>query len=255
MHPLDKLFKTKEKEILSIYFTAGYPTRESTVSILELLGQHGADLIEVGLPFSDPLADGPVIQHSSQVALSQGITISEIFSQMKSANVNTPLVLMGYLNPVLQYGFEDLLRDAAAAGACALILPDLPAEIYQAKYQPLYEKYNIYPVFLISPQTSDARIHMLDSLSKGFLYAVSSSSTTGKAEQFGEGHKHWFDRLNALKLKNPVLAGFGIHNHDTLSFVFRHLPGAVVGSAFIKNLDPEQNDFGMPRFMKQLLNA
>lgn len=255
MHPLDKLFKTKEKEILSIYFTAGYPTRESTARILELLGRHGADLIEVGLPFSDPLADGPVIQHSSQVALSQGITISEIFDQMKSANVHKPLVLMGYLNPVLQYGFEDFLFDAAAAGACALILPDLPAEVFVANYKSLYEKYNIYPVFLISPQTSDERIHMLDSLSRGFLYAVSSSSTTGKAERFGESQKLWFDRLKALKLKNPVLAGFGIHNHNTLRFVFDHLPGAVVGSAFIKNLDPEQNVYGIPGFMKQLLNT
>jgi tryptophan synthase alpha chain len=255
MNPLDNLFKKKQKEILSVYFTAGYPSRQSTTSILELLSRQGADIIEVGLPFSDPLADGPVIQHSSQVALGQGITIPEIFSQMKKASVNVPLVLMGYLNPVLQYGFEDFLRDAAVAGACALILPDLPAEIYQAKYQPLYKKYNIYPVFLISPQTSDTRIHMLDSLSRGFLYAVSSSSTTGKAEQFGQSQRQWFDRLKALKLKNPVLAGFGIHNHSILRFVFDQLPGAVVGSAFIKNLDPERNDYGIPKFMKQLLNA
>ncbi len=255
MNPLDNLFKKKQKEILSVYFTAGFPSRQSTTTILELLCRHGADIIEVGLPFSDPLADGPVIQQSSQAALSQGITITEIFSQMKKASVNVPLVLMGYLNPVLQYGFEDFLLDAAVSGACALILPDLPAELFMANYKSIYEKYNIYPVFLISPQTSDTRIHMLDSLSKGFLYAVSSSSTTGKAEQFGESQKLWFDRLNSLKLKNPVLAGFGIHNHTTLRFVFNHLPGAVVGSAFIKNLDPEQNDYGIPGFMKQLLNT
>lgn len=255
MNPLFNLFRNKQKEILSVYFTAGYPSRQSTTAILQQLSQHGADIIEVGLPFSDPLADGPVIQHSSQVALSQGINIREIFSQMKSANVNNPLVLMGYLNPVLQYGFEDFLLDAAAAGACALILPDLPAEVYQAKYQTLYEKYNIYPVFLISPQTPDNRIRMIDSLSKGFLYAVSSSSTTGKAEQFGEDQKLWFDRLKGLKLKNSVLAGFGIHDNKTLRFVFDYLPGAVVGSAFIKNLDPERNDYGIPIFMKQLLNA
>ncbi len=255
MHPLDKLFKNKQKEILSVYFTAGYPKKESISTILELLHDNGADLVEVGLPFSDPLADGPVIQHSSQVALSQGINIKEIFRQMKQASVDLPLVLMGYFNPVLQYGFEDFLLDAAAAGACALILPDLPAEVFVAKYASLYEKYKIYPVFLISPQTSDQRIQMLDSLSKGFIYAVSSSSTTGKDKSFGDDEKRWFDRINALKLRNPVLAGFGIHDFNTLHFVFGHLPGAVVGSAFIKNLKPENNDYGIPAFMNKLLKA
>ncbi|MBK9290504.1 MAG: tryptophan synthase subunit alpha [Bacteroidetes bacterium] len=254
MHPLDKLFNTRQKEILNIYFTAGYPNPESTGDILRLLEQHGADIVEVGLPFSDPLADGPVIQHSSMVALQQGITIDKILEQLSQVNISIPIVLMGYLNPVLQYGFERFLRNAARAGASAVILPDLPAEVFRAKYQAMYETYGLYPVFLVSPQTSDERIRMLDSLSRGFLYAVSTSSTTGKDKQFGDFEAAWFRRLNGLKLNNPVLAGFGISDNRSLRFVFDHLPGAVVGSALIRHLDASKSDYGIPSFMKHLLN-
>lgn len=253
MHPLDKVFETKKRNILSVYFTAGYPHPDSTVSMLELLDRHGADIIEVGIPFSDPLADGPVIQQSSQSALSQGINIRRIFRQLRQAHVQAPVVLMGYLNPVLQYGFEAFLRDAQQAGVSALILPDLPPEIFAARYQALYQKYGIYPVFLVSPQSSDHRIRLLDSLSKGFIYAVAASSTTGNKRRFGTEEEDWFNRLISLSLKNPVMAGFGIADHQSLQFVFDRLPGAVVGSALIRNLNPEKSDYGIADFMHKLL--
>lgn len=254
MNPIDKLFEAKRSEILSIYFTAGYPHPGSISTIIEMLSQYGADIIEVGLPFSDPLADGPTIQQSSAAALRQGITIAEIFRQISLSSCNTPLVLMGYLNPVLQYGFEAFLRDAKNAGASAIILPDLPPEVFASKYKALYEHHGLHPVFLISPQSSDERIRMLDNLSKGFLYAVSSSSTTGNKSQFGTTEKEWFGRIKRLKLNNPVLAGFGIADYTALRFVFDHLPGAVVGSALINSLDPAQSDYGIPLFMNKLLN-
>lgn len=254
MNPIDSLFQAQRSEILSVYFTAGYPHAGSIGTIIELLSRHGADIIEVGLPFSDPLADGPTIQESSAIALRQGITIAAIFRQLSQIKSPAPIVLMGYLNPVLQYGFEVFLRDAKKAGASAIILPDLPPEVFTTKYRHLYEQHDIYPVFLISPQSSDERIRMLDSLSKGFLYAVSSSTTTGKNSRFGMAEMEWFGRIKRLKLNNPVLAGFGIADHDALRFVFDHLHGAVVGSALIKSLDATKSDFGIPMFLKNLLN-
>lgn len=237
-----------------MYFTAGYPNPESITSIIELLCKHGADIIEVGLPFSDPLADGPTIQQSSVVALRQGVTIEQILKAVSIAKVTSPIVLMGYLNPILQYGFEAFVRDAAGAGVAALIIPDLPPEVFALKYKSLYENHGLHPVFLVSPRSSNERIRQLDNLSRGFLYAISKPSTTGKEMSFGAEEAAWFERLKTLNLRNPVLAGFGVAQNSTLRFVFSHLPGAIVGSALIKSLDNTQSDYGIESFMNKLLN-
>lgn len=256
MKRLDQLLMNKNSRVVNIYFTAGYPSLDSTMSIISLLEKHGAGLIEVGMPFSDPLADGPVIQESSRIALENGMNTDLLFEQLKSLRTvsQIPVVLMGYLNPVLQYGMEKFLSMASSCGIDGLILPDLPPEVYESQYISLFEKHEIYPIFLITPQTKQERIHYLDSLSKGFLYAVSSSSTTGGKSGFNKDHLAYFERLASTDLKNPLMIGFGISNNESLETVFRYASGAIVGSAFIKNLNEKTEDFGIPAFMNHLLN-
>jgi tryptophan synthase alpha chain len=253
MNRIDKALQEGHQKILNIYFTAGYPELESSLPVMQLLQANGAGMIEIGLPFSDPLADGPVIQESSRVALENGMNTSLLFEQLKNMRqtVDLPVVLMGYLNPVIQFGMERFLQKAAEAGIDGLILPDMPAETYAEHYQKLFLKYGIHAIFLVSPQTSDGRMHYLDSLSKGFLYAVSSSSTTGRTSSFNEEHLQYFARLVNLQLHNPVMIGFGISDKEAVETVFSYASGAIIGSAFIRHLDKQKKDYGIPQFMNQ----
>ncbi|MFC2136854.1 tryptophan synthase subunit alpha [Bacteroidota bacterium] len=239
MNRIDTLFREKQNNILSIYFTAGHPTFESTVEIIKELQNNGVDLIEIGMPFSDPLADGPVIQKSSQVALNNGMSIRKLFAQLKEIRetINIPLILFGYLNPVLQYGFEKFCQDASEIGIDGLILPDLPPKEYMEHYKNIVEKYNLKFIFLISPETSNERVEILDSTGSGFNYIVSSSSTTGAKEKIIEQQKAYFERINSLNLKLPKLIGFGISNNESYLNACKQANGVIIGSAFVNAID------------------
>lgn len=228
-----------------MYCTAGYPHLESTLEVMKALQDNGADIIELGMPYSDPLADGPVIQHSSSIALANGMTIKKLFEQLKDFRRSPslggvgevlPVVLMGYMNPVLQYGFEKFCADAASVGIDGLILPDLPEYEFETVYGPVIRKYNLDFIFLVTPETSEERVRKLDSLSSGFLYAVSSSSTTG-GEKSKAVSEEYLLRLKSMGLKNPVLVGFGIKDKASFDAVCRITDGAIIGSAFIKALE------------------
>ena len=237
MSRLEKLFLTKKKEVLNVYFTAGYPELNSVMSIMEALQENGADIIELGMPYSDPLADGPVIQQSSQVALANGMDLDTLFSQLKDmrSTIAIPVILMGYMNPVLQFGFERFCKMAAEVGVDGLILPDLPAHEFEHFYEPLIKKYGLDMIFLVTPETSDERVKKLDSLSTGFLYAVSSSSITGSAA-VNMGFENYIERLVSLSLKNPVLVGFGICDKAGFHKASARTNGGIIGSAFIRAL-------------------
>ncbi|MEZ4686010.1 MAG: tryptophan synthase subunit alpha [Bacteroidia bacterium] len=231
---LTKLLNQKRKNLLSIYCTAGYPSRDVLPSILDALEEVGVDFVEVGIPYSDPLADGPTIQESSSIALQNGISIDLIFEQLASYDGNMPLVMMSYLNPVLQYGMERFLKRCVEAGVSGVILPDLPPEIYQKQYQELFEQTGISNIFLMSPQTSPERLRLIDSLSSSFIYAVSSASTTGK--QQGLEESGYLKGLKNLGLNHPVMVGFNISTAADLALVHRHAAGGIIGSAFIKEI-------------------
>ena len=241
-----------DKKLLSIYFTAGYPNIDDTVSIIQNLEQSGVDMIEIGLPFSDPLADGPTIQASSTAALKNGMTTEKLFDQLKDIrkSVSIPLIIMGYFNPVLQYGVEAFCKKCQEIGIDGLILPDLPADVYDEEYKAIFEKYGLINVFLITPQTSEERIRYIDSISNGFIYMVSSASTTGAQSGFGEAQTNYFDRVAKMNLTNPQIVGFGISNNDTFTQATTHTKGAIIGSAFIKYISEnginELNDFVNP---------
>ena len=237
MSRLENLFTTNKKPVLNVYCTAGYPNLDSTLEVMESLANNGVDIIELGMPYSDPLADGPVIQQSSMKALANGMTIEVLFTQLKEmrSKVQVPVVLMGYLNPVLQYGFEKFCSAAAAVGVDGLIIPDLPAYEFETIYGPIIKKYKLDFVFLVTPETTDERIKMLDQLSSGFLYAVSSSSTTGSANS--NLSAEYLKKLAGLKLKNPVLVGFGIKDKESYEKAVSGAQGAIVGSAYIKALE------------------
>lgn len=239
MNQLDRLFGSKKKNILSIYFTAGYPYIDSVEEIILLLEKNGADMIEIGIPYSDPLADGPVIQETSRIAIENGMTVENLFHQIKDIRKRTsiPLLLMGYLNPIIHYGFGRFCRTASGSGVDGLIIPDLPVAEYVKDYKKTVDDYNLRNVFLITPETSVPRIRQIDDLSSGFLYLVSSSSITGKTGSFGEEQLSYFRRISEMKLKNPVMAGFGIHNAETLSQVFSFGFGAIIGSAYMRSLE------------------
>ena len=228
----------ENKKLLSIYFTAGYPQLNDTVSIIQDLEKSGVDMIEIGLPFSDPLADGPTIQASSTAALKNGMTTETLFEQLKDirASVSIPLIIMGYFNPVLQYGVEAFCKKCQELGIDGLILPDLPVDVYDEHYKTTFEKYGLINVFLITPQTSDERIRYIDSISGGFIYMVSSASTTGAKSGFGDTQTDYFKRIASLKLKNPQIVGFGISNNETFTKATQYAKGAIIGSAFIKHL-------------------
>jgi len=238
MSRIREIFEKKQGPILNVYCTAGYPHFDSTVEIMKALQQGGADIIELGMPYSDPLADGPVIQHSSSVALANGMTIKKLFEQLKNfrTEVSLPVVLMGYMNPVLQYGFEKFCADAAAVGVDGLILPDLPEYEFETEYGAVIKKYNLDFIFLVTPETSEERVRKLDSLSSGFLYAVSSSSTTG-GENSKAASEEYLLKLKGMGLKNPVLVGFGIKDKASFDAVCRIADGAIIGTSFIKALE------------------
>ncbi|MEX0312955.1 MAG: tryptophan synthase subunit alpha [Allomuricauda sp.] len=228
----------EDKKLLSIYFTAGYPNLNDTVTIIQDLEKSGVDLIEIGLPFSDPLADGPTIQDSSTAALNNGMHTELLFEQLKDIRktVSIPLIIMGYFNPVLQYGVEAFCQKCQEVGIDGIILPDLPLDVYQQEYESVFKKYGLINVFLITPQTSDERIRAIDNASDGFIYMVSSASTTGAKEGFGAVQKAYFDRIAAMQLKNPQIVGFGISNAQTFDQATEKAKGAIIGSAFIKHL-------------------
>lgn len=238
MSRINELFERKNKKVLNVYCTAGFPALNSTLPVMKALQDHGADLIELGMPYSDPLADGTIIQHSSSIALANGMTIKTLFEQLKNFRqvISVPVILMGYMNPVLQYGFEKFCADAAAAGIDGLILPDLPEYEYDTEYGAVIKKYGLDFIFLVTPETSVERVEKLDALSSGFLYAVSSSSTTGSNKSMPDV-KAYLGRLKGMGLKNPVLVGFGIKDKESFEAACENTNGAIIGSAYIKALE------------------
>ena len=239
---LTDLFQKKKKNILSVYYTAGYPQLHDTVRIAEYLEQAGADVIEIGMPYSDPLADGPTIQQSGAQALNNGMTISTLFSQLHNIRqkVSLPLILMGYLNPAMQYGLERFCQQCQQVGIDALIIPDLPMQEYLDEYKELFESYGLYNIFLISPQTSEARIRLIDEHSHGFIYMVSSASITGAKTSITDEQIAYFQRIQKMRLRHPTLIGFGISNHETFRTACAYAEGAIIGSAFINVLAESQ---------------
>ena len=238
MSRLHELFKHKSSRILNVYCTAGFPHADSTLPVMKALQDAGADIIELGMPYSDPLADGPVIQQSSGIALQNGMTIAKLFADLKEfrRDISIPVILMGYLNPVLQYGFERFCRDAEAAGVDGLILPDLPEYEYETIYGPMMKAHGLDMIFLVTPETSEERVRRLDELSSGFLYAVSSSSTTGSGKKM-DSVEEYLMRLKGYGLQNPVLVGFGIRDRETFDTACRHANGAIIGTAYIQQLE------------------
>ncbi len=260
MNRITQLFQRKKENILSVFFTAGFPALDSTVQIIRSLAGAGADMIEIGIPFSDPMADGPVIQKSSDAALRNGMSLSRLFSQLAGIRDKTdiPLLLMGYLNPVLQYGMDRFCEDCEKTGIDGVILPDMPLEVFLEKsgtftrkgsLKELFDTSGLHAVFLISPETSAERIMKLDAVSGGFIYMVSSSSTTGKISQSGTRQHDYFERIRKMQLRNPAMIGFGISDHERFEFACRHASGAIIGSAFVemlgssKDLDGDIKDF------------
>ncbi len=229
------LFQTKNKNLLNVYCTAGFPKKESTAEVLLALQKAGADMIEVGMPYSDPIADGPVIQDSNMIAIANGMTIDLLFKQLKNAQkiIHVPIILMGYLNPVMQYGLEKFCKMAASVGVAGIILPDLPMFEYEHIYKKYFVSNNLSFIFLITPQTSKERILETDKLSTGFIYAVSSNSVTGSTLN-NDGQNEYFKKLSSMKLKNPLMIGFGINDKKTFVNACKYASGAIIGSAYIK---------------------
>ena len=244
----------EDKKILSIYFSAGYPNLNDTVQIIQDLEKSGVDMIEIGLPFSDPLADGPTIQESSTQALENGMTTKLLFEQLQNIRktVQIPLIIMGYFNPILQYGIENFCKKCQEIGIDGLIIPDLPVDIYAENYKETFEKYGLINVFLITPQTSDERIRYIDSVSNGFIYIVSSASVTGNSDGFGTIQTNYFKRISEMNLKNPQIIGFGINNKETFNQATKFAKGAIIGSAFIKNLT-ENGVSSISEFVSEIL--
>ncbi len=257
MNAIQKLLSEKNKNILSVYFTAGFPRLEDTETILSSLVKHGADMIEIGMPYSDPLADGPVIQNSSMKALENGMSIQKLFEQLNTFKSKSliekekPLILMGYLNPVLQYGFKKFCADAKNAGISGIILPDVPMAEYESEYKKIFDDNDLSFVFLITPETSEERIRKIDSISNGFIYAVSSSSITGKNTDIN-AQESYFERIAKMNLNNKVIIGFGIRDHATFTKACQFTAGAIIGTAYINTIAHAENIDGAT---KQFLNA
>lgn len=243
----------EDKKLLSIYFTAGYPSLDDTVKVITELEETGVDMIEIGLPFSDPLADGPTIQASSTAALHNGMHTDLLFDQLENVrkSVEIPLIIMGYFNPVFQYGVEAFCKRCQELGIDGIILPDLPLDVYQEEYRDIFEKYGLINVFLITPQTSEERIRQIDEASDGFIYMVSSASTTGAKKGFGSDQTNYFKRIAAMGLANPQIVGFGISNAETFRQATEYAKGAIIGSAFIKSLS-EKGVGSIADFIKRI---
>ena len=256
MSRLAQLFERKNNRVLNLYCTAGFPQLNSTLEVMQSLEQNGADIIELGMPYSDPLADGEVIQQSSSVAIANGMTIQILFEQLATMrqSVKIPVILMGYMNPVLQYGFERFCKDAAAVGVDGLILPDLPEHEFETQYGAIIKQYGLDFIFLVTPETSEARVRKLDTLSSGFLYAVSSSSTTGSNQQMNDLGAY-LKRLQDYGLRNPVLVGFGIKDKASFDAACAQSNGAIIGTAFIRALQEASDDIpsSVQRFLQKVL--
>ena len=256
MSRVAELFKRKQERILNIYCTAGYPQLDSTLKIMKSVQDNGADIIELGMPYSDPLADGPVIQASSTIAIANGMTIKKLFEQLKDfrSEIQIPVILMGYMNPVLQYGFEKFCADAAAVGIDGLIIPDLPEYEFETEYGAIIKKYGLDFIFLVTPETSEERIKKLDELSTGFLYAVSSSSTTGSDKNMTDVNSY-LQKLKGLQLRNSILVGFGIKDKLTFDAACQYANGAIIGSAFVKALEGSENEeVSVKQFLKSVIS-
>lgn len=252
MNRLQQLFQEK-KNILSIYYTAGYPALGDTLAIAEQLEQSGADLLEIGFPYSDPVADGPVIQASSKQALDNGMDLKLLFEQLKDLRktVNIPVLLMGYVNPVLQFGVENFCKACAAVGVDGCIVPDLPMAEYEALYAGIFKTYGLSNIFLITPQTAPERIQKIDELSNGFIYLLSSSATTGQNLQVSDQTENYFSRIANLKLNNPTMIGFGISSKETFDKACQYANGAIIGTAFVKSLEAADVKGSVKRFMRE----
>ena len=243
MNRINQLFATKREKILSLYFCAGHPTLESTANIIKTLEQKGVDMIEVGIPFSDPMADGPVIQDAATKALRNGMSLKKLFSQLEGIRkeVKMPLILMGYLNPIMQFGFEAFCQRCVEVGIDGVIIPDLPFKDYLEAYKPIADKYDIRIIMLITPETSEERIRFIDEHTDGFIYMVSSAATTGAQKEFGDQKQAYFSRIKSMNLKHPCMIGFGISNYQTLYTAQQNAAGAIIGSKFVNLLEETQD--------------
>ena len=255
MNRINQLFQQKQRNILSIYFCAGHPQADLTLPTIQALASEGVDMIEVGIPFSDPMADGPVIQDAATKALRGGMTLRKLFAQLTDVRqtVSIPLILMGYLNPVMQFGFEAFCQQCVKVGIDGVILPDLPFKDYIEEYKPVADKYDLRIIMLITPETSDERIRFIDEHTDGFVYMVSSAATTGAQKRFDEQKQAYFQRINAMHLRNPRMIGFGISNKQTLQAALDNAAGAIIGSQFVKLLDASGNPLLAIRQLKEKL--
>lgn len=254
MNRINNLFQTKDKNILSIYFCAGAPTLDGTAEVIRTLESKGIDMIEIGIPFSDPMADGPVIQAAATKALNNGMSLKLLFEQLKDIrkDVKIPLILMGYLNPVIHFGFEAFCQKCSECGIDGLIIPDLPFKDYIEEFKPVADKYDLRIIMLITPETSEERIHFIDDHTDGFIYMVSSASTTGAQKSFDDSKQAYFNKVNSMTLKNPRMIGFGISNKQTLESAQANAAGAIIGSKFVSLLDSSESP---AQAVDKLLNA
>ncbi len=254
MNRLNQLFATKKDNLLSIYYTAGYPDLNTTIDIAEALEKAGADFLEIGFPYSDPVADGPTIQNSSQQALDNGMTLNVLFEQLKDLRkrVTIPILLMGYVNPIVQYGVERFCKAAAEVGVDGVIVPDLPMYEYENMYSGFFKDNNLSNIFLVTPQTSEERIRKIDGLTNSFIYLLSSSNITGGSLNVSDSIEGYYQRVKAMDLKNPTIIGFGISNNETYTKACQYANGAIVGSAFVKLLGEDGYMDKIPGFVKSI---
>lgn len=257
MNRINKLFAEKKENILSIYFCAGHPTADSTAEIIQTLERRGVDMVEIGIPFSDPMADGPVIQDAATKALRNGMNLSRLFAQLKDIrrSVNIPLILMGYLNPVMHFGFENFCKACKACGIDGVILPDLPFKDYMETFKPVADRYDLRIIMLITPETGEDRIRFIDQHTDGFIYMVSSAAITGAQKEFDNAKQAYFNRVNGMGLTHPRMIGFGISNRQTLEAAQQNASGAIIGSSFVSLLDQCGNaDEAISRLLENLAN-
>ena len=256
MNRIDEVFSKKKKGVLNIYFTAGYPKINDTLRIARTLEGAGVDIIEIGIPYSDPIADGPTIQDSSQKALDAGMSLKLLMRQLQDLrkHIKIPVILMGYINPVLQYGFTKFCQDCKEVGIDGVILPDLPMQEYAEMYQVTFEEYGIYNIFLMTPQTSEKRVLQINEASKGFIYMVSSASITGAKQEVSQAQIDYFERIQKMKLSVQRLIGFGISNKETFDNACQYASGAIIGSAFINQLNKDDSDEAITSFVGSIIN-
>jgi tryptophan synthase alpha chain len=257
MNRIDEVFSRKKKGVLNIYFTAGYPKINDTLRIARTLEAAGVDIIEIGIPYSDPIADGPTIQDSSQKALDAGMSLKLLMRQLQDLrkHIKIPVILMGYINPVLQYGFTKFCQDCKEVGIDGVILPDLPMQEYAEMYQVTFEEYGIYNIFLITPQTSEKRVLQINEASKGFIYMVSSASITGAKQEVSQAQIDYFERIQKMNLSVQRLIGFGISNKETFDNACQYASGAIIGSAFINQLNKDDSDEAITSFVGSIINS